>query len=456
MRVIIIGGGVVGQTIAKKLTSEGQDVVLIETDEQKIHELKESLDVRIIHGSGSSPQVLIEAGIERADMVVAVTNSDEVNMIACLIAETQSRVPKKVARIRNRDYTNYTKIFDKDHIALDLNINPEKVAAERILRIIEVPGALDVAEFFDGKLKLVGCKLKADSKAAGKTAKEVRGLFNGKKNILITALYRGSETIIPKGDTVLKAGDTVFSVTGTEDATELPKLFGTGHTKGNKIFIIGGGDIGGYIAEKLEEKKGFHIKVIERNKERCEYLAERLNKAIVISGDGTDQHLLKEENISDTDTFIAVTDDEEANVLTSLLAKRLGARRCITLIDKPEYISMVETVGIDVAVSPRLASVGGILQFLRKGKILSVKALMEERVEAIETIAMDTSDIVGKPLDEIKFPKGALIAAVIQNDEVVLPKGNTVINPGDKVVIFALRKTIPKVERSLMVKPDFF
>ncbi len=456
MRVIIIGAGVVGYTIAKRFSSEGQDVVLIETDEKRISDVKEHLDVRIVHGSGSSPQALLEAGIEKAEMVIAVTDSDEVNMVACLIAESQSRVPKKVARIRNPEYTNYTKIFEKDYIDLDLNINPERVAAEKILKIIEVPGAVDTADFFDGQLKLVGCRVKADSKAVGVTTKDMKGLYQG-SSLLVVAIYRGLETIIPNGKTIIKADDLVFALTPSPEASNIPKLFSGAHTKAHKVLVIGGGNVGAYIAEQMESIKGTQIKIIERNKDRSTYLAEHLNKTIVIAGDGTDQSLLEEENIGDTDTFIAVTDDEEANILTSLLAKRLGAQRCIALIDKPEYLSMVSTVGIDVAVSPRLVSVSDILQFVRKGKIISVKTLAEERVEAIETVAMETSDIVGKTLDEIDFPDGAIIGAVAKEDgEVALAKGDTILGPGDSVVIFALRKAIPQVEKALMVKPEFF
>ncbi|MEE9613329.1 MAG: Trk system potassium transporter TrkA [Thermodesulfobacteriota bacterium] len=455
MRVIIIGAGVVGYTIAKKFSSEGQDVVLIEKDEKRIQEVKEGLDVRVIHGSGSSPQVLMDAGIDKAEIVIAVTDSDEVNMIACLIAGTQSRVPKKIARIRDRDYMSYTTIFEEDYIDLDLNINPEKVAAERILKIMAIPGAVDVVDFADGRLKLVGYRLTASSPLAGKSLEKFTKLNPG-KNFLIVAVYRGSDTIIPQGHTRFAAGDLVFTITAAEEAKGVVTLLrGEEVRTGNRVLIVGGGDVGYYLAEQTETG-GYQSKVVEKNEARCAFLAEKLDKTIVIKGDGTDQDLLREENISDTDTFIAVTDDEEANILSSLLAKRLGAERCITLIDKQEYLSMVSTVGIDVAVSPRLCSVSDILQFVRRGKVLSVKTLMEGRVEAIESLAMETSDIVNRPIGKIKFPKGAIIGAVVKDDVVSLARGDTVIKPGDKVVIFALRKTIPKVEKALMVKPEYF
>lgn len=455
MKVIIIGAGVVGYTIAKKLSSEAQDVVLIEKDEKRIREVAEGLDVKIIHGSGSSPKVLMDAGVEHSDMVIAVTDSDEVNMVACLIAGSQSRVPKKIARIREPDYASYTQIFEKDYLDLDFNINPEKAAAERILKIIEVPGAVDVAEFADGSVKLIGMRLTATCGIVGQKLKDLKELHPDHK-VIIVAIYRDSETIIPNGSTVLEEGDLVFTVTVPAEIPNLIKLLGRKEKTGSKVMLVGGGEIGFYLAQWLE-KKGFTVKVIERNEQRAGFIADRLKKAIVIKGDGTDQNLLMEENVRDIDTFISVTNDEEANILTALLAKRMGAGRCIALIDKPEYLSMVSTVGIDVGVSPRLASVSGILQFVRRGKILAVTQLMEERVEAIETIAMETSDIASKPLKELKFPQGALIGAVVRGkNEVIIPEGKTLIQPGDKVIIFALPKAVPKIEKMLMVKAEYF
>lgn len=455
MKVIIIGAGVVGYTIAKKLSSEAQDVVLIEKDEKRIREVAEGLDVKIIQGSGSSPKVLMDAGVEHSDIVIAVTDSDEVNMVACLIAGSQSRVPKKIARIREPDYASYTQIFEKDYLDLDFNINPEKAAAERILKIIEVPGAVDVAEFADGNVKLIGMRLTATCGIVGQKLKDLKELHPDHK-VIIVAIYRDSETIIPNGSTVLEEGDLVFTVTVPAEIPNLIKLLGRKEKAGSKVMLVGGGEIGFYLAQWLE-KKGFSVKVIERNEQRAGFIADRLKKAIVIKGDGTDQNLLMEENVRDIDTFISVTNDEEANILTALLAKRMGAGRCIALIDKPEYLSMVSTVGIDVGVSPRLASVSGILQFVRRGKILAVTQLMEERVEAIETIAMETSDIASKPLKELKFPQGALIGAVVRGkNEVIIPEGKTLIQPGDKVIIFALPKAVPKIEKMLMVKAEYF
>ena len=454
MRVIIIGAGVVGYTIAEKLSKEAQDVVLIEENERRVREVQEALDVRIILGSGSSPKVLHSAGLQKSDLLIAVANSDEVNMIACLIAGTQARVPKKIARIRNPEYIDYNDLFTEENLDLDLNISPERVAAERILNILEYPGAIEVDDFAEGSVKLVGYRLRQGSPLIGRTLVDFPKL-NPLKNILVVAIYRGDDTLIPDGNTVFKEGDLVFSVTLHGEVKGLLGTLGATDEGCKKVMIVGGGNIGLTLAKALEED-GYKVKIIERDNSRAEHLAEDLSKAIVICGDGTDKELLMEENISDIDTFISVTNDEEANILTSLLSKRLGVKRCITLIDKPEYLSMVPTIGIDVAVSPRISSVSGILRFVRRGKVLSVTPLHEERVEALETVALETSDIAGKSLENIKLPRGAKIGAVIKGDEAIIPHGDTVIDPGDKVIIFALREQIRKVEKALMVKPEFF
>ncbi len=454
MRVIVIGAGVVGYTIAERLASEGQDVVVIEKDEKRVKEIKEALDVKVIQGNGSSPRVLKEAGIDEADMVIAVTDSDEVNMIACLIANTQTRIPKKIIRVRNPDYTGYKELFLGGPLGIDFNINPALVAAERILKIIHVPGATDVVDFSEGAIKLVGIRLGKESEVIGKRLRDLKELHPHNR-VLIASIYRGMETIIPDGSETLEEGDHLFIVTVPEEIPKVLQLFGKREPAGRRVMIVGGGYIGSYIAGNLE-KEDFLVKVIEKDEERCNYLAQVLEKSLILHGDGTDQELLKEEGIGDVDTFVSVTNDEEDNILISLLAKNLGAKRVIALVDKPEYVSLVSTIGVDVVVSPRLASVGSILQFIRRGKILSVTTLVEERVEVIETVAMETSDIVGRPIKEIKFPEGAIIGAVCKGERAMIPDGETVIDPGDKVVIFALRKAIPRVEKALMVKLEFF
>ena len=454
MKVIIIGAGVVGYTIAERLSSEGQDVVIIEKDERRVREVKETLDVKVIEGNGSSPRVLKEAGIEQADMVIAVTDSDEVNMIACLIANSQTRIPKKIIRVRNPEYLGYEKLFVGGPLGIDFNINPGLVAAERILRIIHVPGATDVVDFSEGAVKLIGIRLDKDGSVIGKRLRDLKELHPHNR-VLVAAIYRGTETIIPDGSETIERGDHLFVVALPGEIPKVLQLFGKKGSAGRKVMIVGGGYIGSYIARKLE-REDFLVKIIEKDEKRCNYLAGILEKSLVLHGDGTDQELLKEEGIDDINTFVSVTNDEEDNILISLLAKNLGAKRAIALVDKPEYLSLVSAIGVDVVVSPRLASVSSILQFVRRGKILSVTTLVEERVEAIETVAMETSDIVGRPVKDIKFPQGAIIGAVCKGDQAMIPDGETVIDPGDKVIIFALRKAIPQVEKALMVKLEFF
>ncbi len=454
MRVIVIGSGIVGHTIAKKLSSEGQDVVIIEKEEKRLNDLSDTLDVKLVHGSGSSPKALIEAEIEHSDMVIAVTDSDEVNMIACLIASTQSKVPKKIARIRNPDYTHLTTLLEEGNLNIDFTINPERVAAERILKILEVPGATDIVDFSDGMVKLIGLRLDEDCPLLGTKLNDLKELQREDK-MLLSGVYRGSRTIVPHGNIVLKAGDLVFVVTVPESIYKVLNLFGKSEKAGRRVIIVGGGNIGMYLAQQLE-KMNCQAKIVERSEQRCSFLAETLEKTLVLHGDGTDEELLREESIENVDTFIAVTSDEEDNILISLLGKNLGASRVISLINKPEYISLISSLGVDIVVSPRAASVSGILQFVRRGKIVSVTTLMEERMEALETIAMETSDIVNKPLRKINFPEGAIIGAVVRGDEVIIPDGETVIKPDDKVIIFALQKSVAEVEKSLMVKLEYF
>jgi trk system potassium uptake protein TrkA len=260
---------------------------------------------------------------------------------------------------------------------------------------------------------------------------------------------------VPRGNIVLKAGDLVFVVTVPESINKVLNLFGKSEEAGRKVVIVGGGNIGMYLAQKLEEMN-FQAKIVEKNEQRCSFLAETLEKTLVLHGDGTDEELLREESIENVDTFIAVTSDEEDNILISLLAKNLGASRVISLINKPEYISLISSLGVDIVVSPRAASVSGILQFVRRGKVVSVTTLMEERMEALETIAMETSDIVNKPIRTIDFPEGAIIGAVVRDDEVIIPDGETIVKPDDKVIIFALQNSVAEVEKSLMVKLEYF
>lgn len=454
MEILIIGAGDVGFNIAERLSKEGKDVVVIDSSDRNLKRVRDSLDIKTIHGSGSNPKVLIDAGLKKAEMLIAVTDSDEINMIACLIAGSQANIPVKIARIRNPEYSENTTILDKDHLNIDLAISPEREAARVILKMLEIPHAKSVSEFLNGKVKLFSLKITEESPVTGKTLKNLHFLHPGEK-VLITAIYRNDKIIIPKGDDFIYKGDEIFAVTEAGKVTDVFDFFGFEKIKTKRVMIAGGGNIGYFLAKHLEDT-GINVKIIEQDEARCEKMATELKKTVVLKGDCSDQALLTEENIANIDCFIAVTNEDEANILSSLLAKRLGARRVITLVNKSSYVPLVSTVGIDVAVSPRLTTVSGIMQFVRKGKVLSVESIHEDDAEAIEVEALETSDIVNKPLKEIREPRGAIIGAIERDDKIIIPTGEDSVLPGDKVLIFTLRSSVPEVEKALMVKMEFF
>jgi trk system potassium uptake protein TrkA len=428
--------------------------VVIEKDEEKAARVIDALDVQAIHGSGSSVETLKQAGIANADMLIAVTNSDEVNMISCLVASVQSKVITKIARIRNPEYTQSLGIIGENHLNIDLAINPEFELVNTLARLVEIPDATDVVEFAEGRVRITGIKVDPNSYVAGK---KLRNLTqeNEQHDIIIAAIFRGDKIIIPRGNDIIEKNDLVYAVTESKKIAAVTNYFKEKAQKINLIMILGGGDIAVELAQRLE-KKGITIKLIENDEERCEEIADKLEKTIVLRGNGTDQELLEEENIKDVDVFIAFSEDEQTNILVSLLAKRLGAKKVISLINNLSYTSLVSNIGVDTVVSPHLSAINRILQFIRKGKVLSVASFHEESAEAIEILALDTSDLVNKPLRDIKFPRGAIIGAVVKDTEIIIPTGDTVILPGDRVIIFTLTSAIPSVEKTLMVKMEYW
>lgn len=454
MSIIIIGAGEVGYHLAYRLSQEKKDVVVIDRDLDKIRRVQSTLDVQAIHGSGGSISLLRQAGISEAEMIIAVTNSDEVNMISCLVAGVQDRVPIKIARVRDPEYSYLFPLFDKEHLDIDFVINPDHEVVEMLLKLMEVPGAVEVVDFAEGQIRMVGLPLSPESPLVGKRLAELREM-PPQSNILIVAIQKGDRVFIPKGHNVLAANDLLFAVMPLKVTREALKIFGNHHSAIKRVMILGGGLIGMQLAKSLEER-GIQVKIIEPNEARCMEIAEKCRKAIVLRGDATYQDILLEENVSEMDIFIAVTEDDEDNVMISLLAKKMGTRRVMTLINKVAYSRLVHSIGIDVVISPRLAAVNKILQFIRRGKVLSVSSLPEENAEAFEVIALETSDLVGRPLREIKFPKEAIIGALVRGSEVIIPDGSTVIQPGDRVMIFALTTAIPEVEKALMVKLEYW
>ncbi len=454
MKVIIIGAGEVGYHIADVLSHEGIDTVVIDRDEERLREIAETLDVQTVVGSGSSPEVLKRAEITNADMVVAVTDSDETNMIACLLASTQSRTPIRIARIRNPELNGDNPLFSTDHLNIDLVINPEQEAVNKMIDLLEFPGASEVFSFAGGRIRLLGFGIDGDAAVVGKQLSELRAMTPGVK-VLITAMVRAEKFIIPRGDSVIEAGDYLFAVADATRVRELLRFFGKETEPPRRVIIIGGGNTGLMLAEMIE-KMGVSVKIIEKRQDKCEHLAASLEKTVVLHGDGTSQELLKEENIQNTDFFIAVTNDEEANILGALLAKQLGARKVISLIKRVDYIPLVGRVGIDGVINPRHAAVGRILHFIRKGKIISATPLRDEKAEAFEFVALETSEITDRPFKEIPFPRGTIVGAIVRGEEIIIPSGDSVIRPGDHCVIFTPRSAIAQLEKLLTVKLEYF
>ena len=452
MRVIIIGAGEVGYHIAKKLSEENQEVVLIDKDPAKIRRIGENLDVQAYLGSGTSPQALRSVGVEEAELLVAATDSDEANLIACLLARNLNRHMVKVARVRNEEYLREERLFSKDLLGVDLLINTRAMMVETILGLMEVPGASEVIDFVGGKVKMVSFLISADSPLAGKRLSDLKA-YEG--NLLVGAIVRGHRILIPSGRDIIQPQDLVYFVLKKSELTATLTQFGMVTRPMKNIIIVGAGETGMAVARALDERR-LNVKIIDQDGDRCKKLAGILNRVIVIRGDGADRDLLREENAGEMDLIIALTGDEESNVLISLLARELGARRTITRVSKLSYMSIVSAVGLDTVINPRMAAVRAILQYIRRGRILSVAPLREEQAEAIEAEAMETSDIVNTPLCRVNFPPGAILGAIVRGEEIIIPQGDTIVLPHDRIIIFALQQVLPKLEELLTVKLEYF
>lgn len=452
MKTIIVGAGEVGFHIAQKLSEENQDVVLIDMDPQQIKRVAEHLDIQAFLGSGTSPRILRDAGIPDADMLVAATDSDEINLIACLLAKNLNPYLIKVARVRNEEYLQESQLFGPDMLGIDHIINPLSEMVNRIRSLMEVPGASEVVEFVDGRVKLIGFTVEKGSPFVGR---KLLSLDREEKKILIGAIVRENQVLIPRGDDIILEGDLVYVVVQNSRLQQTMQFFNIKSEALRRVCIVGAGQTGASLAKALDHTK-ISVKIIERDSDTCAMLSESLDHVIVINGDGTDKGLLEEENIKDMDFMMALTADEETNILISLLAKGLGAGKTIARVSKWSYIPLMTTIGIDIVVSPRLSAVRAILQHIRPGKIVSVVPLKGEHAEAIEAEALETSDIVNIPLSKVKMPKGAIVGAIVRGEEIIIPQGDSIIRPKDHLIIFALQRVFPKLEKLLTVKLEYF
>lgn len=454
MKFLIIGAGEVGFHIAGHLALENKNVVVIDTCEDALRRLTEACDVQVVHGSGSSPATLEEAGIRQAEFLLAVTNSDETNLVACLMADVIAPNTKKLARIRQMEFQAYQEHFHTQPPHIDTVINPEIEVAKTIERLMEVPGAVDVAEFAGGRVKFIGIRLEAGTPLMGMPLQDIQAVTQIPIP-LVVAIIRNEELIIPRGRDALQAGDLIYFICHETELSATLKRFNKQHKPVKRVLIVGGSPLGYLLARRLEQTDRY-VKIIDKNAERCGYLAEKLSRSIILCGDGSDQELLHEENIASIDVVITLTGHEETNILISLLARRLGARQTITNINRFSYFPILAAIGIEQVVSPRLSAINTILQHIRRGKIISAKTITGEKAEVIEAEALETSDIIGRPLKDVAFPKGALVAAIIRAEQVIVPNGEQVIQAGDHVVIFAHRKAIAGVEKILSVKLEYF
>jgi trk system potassium uptake protein TrkA len=455
LRIIIIGAGEVGFHIASRLCAENKNVVVVDKNPAAIQHVSEHLDVQTINASGSNPVVLEEAGLKEAEILLAVTDSDETNLVACLIADLISPATKKLARIREAAWDQYHEQFNNNPPHIDSIINPEIEVIKTIERLLFVPGAVDVGEFEGGRIKFVGIILDNDARVCGIQLSDIKTVLGSSQPPLIVAIVRDDELIIPGGNDKLAPNDLVYFISTEALLHDTLKMFDKHEDELKRTLIVGGGRLGFRLAKRLEEKE-IYTKIIERDKDRCSMLAESLGKTVVLWADGSDQNILTAENIQDMNAVVTLTDDEETNILVSLLSKRCGIRKAITKVDRFSYFNLMSTLGIHRVVSPRLSAINSILQYIRKGKILSVIALKGEQAEVIEAVALETSDIVRKPLKKISFPKDALLASIITKEEIIIPSGDSVVNPGDRIIIFAKRQAIPKIEKFLTVKLGFF
>jgi trk system potassium uptake protein TrkA len=457
MKILILGAGQVGTTAAYSLArEEANEVTIVDRDPEVLRELQDRLDVRTVVGHAAYPEVLERAGANDADMIIALTDSDEVNMVACEIAYALFRTPTKIARIRAAEYTTRERLFATGALAVDVAISPEELVTHHIGELIRFPGALQVLEFADGKVRLVAAKAHEGGALVGHPLRELpKHIPNVESRVV--AIYRGGQGVIPDGDTIVERGDEVFFIAARKDIrtvlSEMRKL----DEPIRRVVIAGGGNIGVRLAKALEATN--QVKVIERGWDRARAISEQLNKAIVLHGDAADEELLLEENIDSADVFVSVTNSEEANILSAMLAKRLGAHKVMALINKPAYAELVAAGTIDIAISPQQITLGTLLAHVRRGDVVKVHSLRRGAAEAIEAIAHGDareSRVVGRAIEEIRLPRGATISAIVRGDQVLMAHHDTVIAADDHVILFmADRRQIDEVERLFEVGVGF-
>ena len=458
MNIIILGAGQVGSSVAENLSSEANDITLVDTNPVLLNDLSDRLDIQTIVGHASHPDVLKKAGISDTDMLVAVTNSDETNIVACQIAFSLFHTPTKIARVRSQEYLKYKELFNDNILPIDVLISPEQLIAEHIKRLIEYPGALQVMDFAGGRARLVGLKAYYGGPLVGHEIADLRKHIPGVDS-RVAAIFRRGKGIVPDGHQVIEADDEVFFIAAKKDIRAVMSELRRLDKPIKRIMLAGGGNIGKRLAQALENK--YNVKLIERDEQRAEKLSCDLDKTIVLLGDTADENLLLEENIDQMDVFCALTNDDEANILSSMLAKRLGARKVMSLINRHAYVDLMESEGaIDVAISPQHITISGLLAHVRRGDVVAVHSLRRGAAEAIEAIAHGdsaNSKVVGKAVSQVKLPEGTTIGAIIRGEEVIMAHHDVVIENEDHLILFLLDKNkFNAVEKLFQVGVTFF
>jgi trk system potassium uptake protein TrkA len=457
MKIVILGAGQVGSTLAENLVGEHHDVTLVDTDERILQDLQDRLDVRTVVGSASYPEILREAGADSADMLIAVTDNDEVNMIACQVSYSLFNTPSKIARVRSPHYFIRKELFGEGNLPIDVFISPETLVTNYIKELIDYPGALQVLDFSSRKVKLVAIKPQYGGPIVGKSLKKLKDYIHGVE-MRVAAIFREDRSIPLSGSTVIEVGDEVFFISASENIRAIMAALGRTYRPYKNIMIGGGGNIGSNLAAQLE--KDYQVKIIDHNRQNCDRLAKRLENSTVLYGDVADKELMFNENIEQTDIYCAVTSDDEANIMAALQAKRMGARQVMALIMRPAYVDLIEGGEINIAISPQEATISSILAHVRRGDVVSVHSLRRGAAEAIEAIANGdekTSKVVGRTLAEIHMPRATTIGAIVREGAVIIPHHDTRIESGDHVILFVSDKShIREVEKMFSVKLSYF
>lgn len=458
MKIIICGAGRVGTSIARQLASEGNDITVIDQSSELIGKLSERYDVRGIVGHASHPDVLESAGAEAADMLVAVTYADEVNMIACQVAHSIFNLPKKIARVRAQNYLRpeWSDLFGLSNLPIDVTISPEIEVARAIKRRLQAPGAFDMVQFAGGAVRAMGVHLGEDCPILHTPLRQLTGLFPD-LHAIITAIIRNGQMVVPRGDDVLLPGDDIYFVSAADHVSRAMVLFGHEEKEARRVVIIGAGNIGLFLAQQIEESgMALNLKIIEADRNRAEKAADLLRKTVVLQGDALDNELLSQANAAHAESVITLTNDDEVNILAALLAKKSGCRHAIALVNNAAYQDLLPSLGVDVTVDPRATTISTILQHVRRGRIRSVYSVRDGEAEIMEGEVLETSQLAGQPIRNADLPEGIKVGALVRGNNIIIPRGDTVAEPGDRIVLFVMKSAIKKAEKIFSVKLEFF